>query len=235
MASFEDASFLLNGFTGRVRLFPLPSLVMFPHVLQPLHVFEPRYRELLEEALADDKLIAMAMLTPGWEDEYEGRPPTYPVACLGQIVSHHRLEDGSYNVLLLGVQRVRVVKELAPAKSFREADVELCDDYYPTEEAAMRPFLQEKLRNALMETLPLLPQAKEQIDQIMAADVSLGVLADIVGYMLDIDPAEKEDLLAELNVHRRTELLLEHLAAAKAGHGGETDAAGRFPPRFSSN
>ena len=83
MSTFEDLSFSFEGFSGRVRLFPLPNLVLFPHVMQPLHIFEPRYRHLLEDALADDRLITMAALKPGWETDYEGRPPLYPVACLG--------------------------------------------------------------------------------------------------------------------------------------------------------
>ena len=69
---------------GVARLFPLPNLVLFPHVLQPLHIFEPRYCDLLEAALADDRLIAMAVLAPGWEKDYEGRPPVHPIACLGR-------------------------------------------------------------------------------------------------------------------------------------------------------
>ncbi len=68
----EDLRFDEANFSGVARLFPLPNLVMFPHVLQPLHVYEPRYRALLEEALDDDRLIAMAVLAPGWENDYEG-------------------------------------------------------------------------------------------------------------------------------------------------------------------
>ena len=56
----------LENFTGTVRLFPLPNLVLFPNVAQPLHVFEPRYRQLMADSLAADRLIAMALLQPGW-------------------------------------------------------------------------------------------------------------------------------------------------------------------------
>src|SRR5271166_2451842 len=95
-------------FSGVVRLFPLPNLVLFPHVMQPLHIFEPRYRCLLEDALATDRLVAMALLAPGWESDYEGRPTLCPMACLGRVTTYHRLEDGAYNLLLLGLQRVRL-------------------------------------------------------------------------------------------------------------------------------
>jgi ATP-dependent Lon protease len=235
MAAFEDPSFSLQHFTGTVRLFPLPNLVMFPHVLQPLHVFEPRYRALLEETLADDQLIAMAVLSPGWEADYEGRPPIFPMACLGRIVSHHQLEDGAYNVLLLGLQRVRLVRELHPAKSFREAEVEVCEDYYPPADAAERAALHRKLGNALRKALPFVPQAREQLDQLMAADLPLGVLADIISYLLDIDLGEKKSLLLEADVHVRVKALLDHLAVAAADSAATSQSAADFPPEFSPN
>ena len=70
-----------------MRLFPLPNLVLFPHCVQPLHIFEPRYCEMLEDALAGDKLIATVLLEAGWEAEYERRGTIAPVACLARVVS----------------------------------------------------------------------------------------------------------------------------------------------------
>src|SRR4029078_412459 len=104
-------------FSGVVRLFPLPELVLYPHVMQPLHIFEERYREMLEDALADDRLIAMAMLEPRYEEDYDRRPPIAAHACPGKAVAHRRLSDGRYNLLLLGVGRVRIVRELEPLRS----------------------------------------------------------------------------------------------------------------------
>jgi len=234
MPSFEDLSSCLENFSGTVRLFPLPNLVLFPHVLQPLHVFEPRYRELFEDALAGDQLIAMAVLSPGWEKDYEGRPPLEPIACLGRIATYHRLDDGTYNVLLLGVRRVKLVRELEPASSFRKAEVELCEDYYPPQRAAERTSLQRKLRDAFVRVLPMLPEAQEQLDQLLAADVSLGVLSDVISYMLDISLGEKQALLAEADVHHRAEMLLGHLSAAVERAPDDSDLPG-FPPQFSTN
>src|SRR5207253_4170439 len=98
----EDTSPLAN-FAGVARLFPLPNLVLFPHVVQPLHVFEPRYREMTTDALAGDRLIATALLHPDWEAVYEGHPPIHPVACLGRIVADQRLDDGRFLLLLRGL------------------------------------------------------------------------------------------------------------------------------------
>src|SRR5580658_6984681 len=159
MSSFENLSFAPQDFSGRVRLFPLPNLVLFPHVMQPLHIFEPRYRCLLEDALAADRLIAMALLAPGWESNYEGRPPLCPVACLGRVTTYHRLEDGTYNLLLLGLQRVRLVQEIEPRKLYREAEVSLCEDCYPVCAKPAGRALLQKLRDAFVRVLPLLPEA----------------------------------------------------------------------------
>src|SRR5437588_12386806 len=101
MSLSENLSFSPEEFSGQVRPFPLPNLVVFPHVMQPMHIFEPRYRQMLEEALAEDKLIAMAMLAPGWESDYDGRPPIHPTACLCRVATHQATEKGTYNVLLV--------------------------------------------------------------------------------------------------------------------------------------
>src|SRR5204863_9636969 len=99
----NDDSWVLQHFKGTARLFPLPNVVLFPHVVQPLHIFEPRYRQMTADALAGDQLIAPALLRPGWEGDYEGRPATYPVVCVGKIVSEQQLPDGRFNILLRGL------------------------------------------------------------------------------------------------------------------------------------
>jgi len=231
MSTFEDLSFSIEKFSGKVRLFPLPDLVLFPHVMQPLHVFESRYCDLLEDALRDDQLIAMAVLAPGWESDYEGRPPLRPVACLTRVTTHHRLDDGTYNVLVLGLRRIRLVRELEPLRRYREAEVELCEDYDPPEQAAR--CILRGLRNGFMKILPVLPDAQEQLDQLLESDISLGVLTDVLSYMLQIDLDAKAALLAESDVHRRGKMLLQHLSAI-ARQSATTDAI-PFPPQFSAN
>ena len=233
MAAFEDSSVSLENFSGKVRLFPLPNLVLFPHVMQPLHIFESRYRELLEDALAGDRLIAMAVLASGWEKNYEGRPPLYSMACLGQLTTHFRLDDGTYNVLLLGLQRVRIVQEIAPSRLFREAKVELCEDQYPMHSPDRQKALRQQLHQVLLKIVPSLPEAEEQLDQLLGDDVPLGVLTDVISYMLDVDLVSKHGLLSETDVYRRAELLLSYLIKTKGAAGGclTTD----FAPRFSDN
>ena len=100
---------------GRLKVFPLPKAVLLPGSGLPLHVFEPRYRALVEEALESDRVMAVARLAPGWESAYEGRPRLMPVAGAGVIEEHEKLPDGRFNILVRGVARVRIRGEHARA------------------------------------------------------------------------------------------------------------------------
>ncbi len=221
-----------QGFAGRARLFPLPNLVLYPHVVQALHIFEPRYREMLQDALAGDKLIAMALLAPGWETGYEGRPPLQPMACLGRVATFHELPDGRYNVLLLGLKRIRLLEELPPERSFREALVQVIEDEYPPQGAEGRVRIQRKLLEGFRRVLPLLPDMQEQVEQFMSSDTSLGILTDILAYSLPLALDEKFLLLSEANVDRRAAFLADYLTRMGTPSG---DKKQKFPPEFSSN
>jgi uncharacterized protein len=235
MSVFEDLSLKVGEFAGEVRLFPLPNLVLFPNVMQPLHIFEPRYRDMLEDALAGDRLITMALLAPGWESDYEGRPAIHPVACLGRITAYFRLADGAYNVLLLGLRRVKLLGEVRSDRRFRKARVEICEDHYPSQEIGDYDLLYARLREAFLQILPFLPEAQDQFDQLIGADVSLGMLTDIISYMLDVDLGKKQSLLAEIDVFRRAELLLKYLVPAAEGLEDDGLHYLSFPPSFSEN
>jgi Lon protease-like protein len=116
-------------------LFPLPNVVLFPNVLLPLHVFEPRYRAMVGDALNGDRLIGMVLLRPGYEADYEGRPPVFEVGCAGVITHAEQLGDGRYNLVLRGLERFRITDEETD-RVYRVARVEsrpdsLVDDDRP--------------------------------------------------------------------------------------------------------
>ena len=230
----EDYSFVPEHFSGRARLFPLPNLVLFPHVMQPLHIFEPRYVDLFRDALEDDRLIAMALLNPGWEDDYEGRPPIAPVACLGRVVTWQAQPNDCYNLLLLGVGRIQVLQELPSDRLFRTAEVEVLEDDYPLATAEARPALHRKLISAFEKMLPHINDAEEMFNQLSVNSISLGTLTDVISYALDMDIRCKQSLLAEPNVECRAKLLLKYLGKAAQESRACKLAAG-FPPAFSPN
>ncbi|MGZ3460279.1 MAG: LON peptidase substrate-binding domain-containing protein, partial [Archangium sp.] len=134
-----------------LKVFPLPSAVLFPHAALPLHIFEPRYRELVRDALAGDKVLALAQLEPGWEGQYGERPPMQPMMCAGLIIWHEELPDGRYNILLQGICRARLLAELPADKPYREVRVQ------PLPDAAWQGPEEERLRQAVFELAGRVP------------------------------------------------------------------------------
>jgi Lon protease-like protein len=229
--SDEPLAFSPDQFSGLARVFPLPNLVMFPHVMQALHIFEPRYRAMIEEAIEDDRLIALGSLAGGWEENYDGRPPLRSTACLCRIATHQRTSEGTYNVLVLGVRRLRLVRELPPKKLFRVIESEIMDEFEPADASpAAAGQLQQELLAAFKQSMPRVPNAHEQLDQLLGSQITLGMLADIVSYTIDLDVETKMRLLSECDIFARTHLLLEAIAARSSGGPSRT-----FPPDFSAN
>jgi len=209
-----------------VPLFPLPSVVLFPRAVLPLHIFEDRYRAMTADALASDKIIAMALLKPGWEKSYYSRPAIEPVVCVGRILSHEKLPDGKYNFLLQGVQRARLLRENGGSGAgsgggdatsqtpYRTAQLE------PLEETpAVETDLEEERRrlHELFMNTPLGGVgAGRQFRQIVKAPLPTPVVADLAAFTFLEDVALKQSLLADADVrHRvaRTLAALRELAA----------------------
>jgi Lon protease-like protein len=228
----NDDSSALQGFSGVARLFPLPNVVLFPCLVQALHVFEPRYRQLTAEALAGDRLIAMALLRPGWEADYDGKPPIFSAVCLGRIISDQRLPDGRFNIQLRGLSRAQVLQEVDTGKLYRSAQVKLDQDRAPSAE------LENELREQLLEVVPSWCQDQgpnaEVFRKVIQSNLPLGIVCDVLGYGLPLTIELKQQLLEELVVAKRVRRLLSHL---------ETTAPPEvlpppqhpFPPEFSNN
>ena len=223
-----DETFSLDDFKGTARLFPLPNLVVFPHVVQPLHIFESRYVAMLEHAVADDRLLAMGVLMPGWETEYEGRPPVDPYVCLGRILSHSPTKDNQYNILLGGIARARIVKELKPKCSYREVALDVLDDE-PLPVDDLVDELHAKLVKAFRNLIPEEMSSQIQLAEILDTPSELGTLTDLISYSLPLNIALRCELLGELNVPKRASMLLRRLEQ----HA--TTPLRDFPPRFSDN
>jgi Lon protease-like protein len=223
----------LTALHGQVRLFPLPNLVLFPSVVQPLHVFEPRYRQLMVDALAEDRLIAMALLQPGWEDDYHKRPPIYPGVCIGRIFKEEKLEDGRFNLLLQGAARARVLEELPADKLYRVARVELVHDQPVAHDATERR-LRKQLGEALEGWFASQDAAQEQLRKLLQSQLPLGTLCDLFSFTLPLPVLFKQQLLEEPRAVRRADRLLQHLQESDAEAEPGTTSQ-RFPPDFSPN
>ena len=221
-----------ESFDGRVRLFPLPNVVLFPRVMLPLHIFEPRYRQMTADALSADRLITMVLLKSG-EGEFEERPALHAIACLGKIVADQRLEDGRYHILLRGLSRVRIVKEVGQEKAYRSAQVELLHDT-GAPAAEDTGTYREDLSHLVNAWFAALGLASEQVAKLLHGDLPLGTLIDVLGFALPLTIEFKQDLLQELDVERRVRRLVQYLQL----HEPPKSAASwlhKFPPEFSTN
>jgi Lon protease-like protein len=226
----------LRQFSKVCRLFPLPRVVHFPHSVLPLHVFEPRYRQMTEDALADDQLVTIVQLRSPTSEIGGGlgSPPIEEVACLGRIFQHEQLPDGRFNLMLLGRKRVRLKRELPSSKLYRLAEAELMEDIYSDDRGhreASRLELTTLFRRAFERHQPV----NSDLSALLAKELPLGILTDIVAHALGLPTDLKQLLLAEPNVAARAESLLAILQQILENDPEADSGPKLFPPPFSMN
>jgi uncharacterized protein len=199
-------------------IFPLPNVVLFPNVFLPLHIFEPRYREMVADALASDRMIGMVLLKPGWEHEYEGHPPIYPIGSNGVITHVERLDDGRYNIVLRGVERFRVLEENYD-RPYRRASIEpIVERVLAAEDRTalrrQRSRLEVLLAPAVERDLGRMPPAAETrsgAEPVIPSGMGDEELVNALAQYLDLEPVEKQALLERQCLRSRAESLVELL------------------------
>ena len=199
-----------------IPIFPLPNVVLFPGVPLPLHIFEPRYREMIADIKDGDGMIGMTLLRGDWRQEYYETPEVFGVGCAGKIVSVEEMPDGRYNILLHGQREFEILSE-SRTRSYRLAEVR------------WRPLpphdfsLQVGERSALLRRLhSYVAQHFEESVRKLLDDPTLGdqLLINFFCYALDLEPIEKQGLLEALSLGTRANRLAEvldfqlHLARA---------------------
>ena len=192
-----------------VPLFPLPNVVLFPRAVLPLHIFEERYKAMMADALRGDRRIAMALLKPGWEKNYHGRPGVEPVVCLGTILTHEKLPDGRYNFLLQGRARARIVRELTAEGHYRLVQLEPLD-----EQPAMEIDLGEERRRMLatFEQGALTESGiGQKFRELLCTSIATAQIADLIAFHFLESIPLKQSLLEELDVRRRVARIAENL------------------------
>jgi len=188
-----------------IPLFPLPNVVLFPSVFLPLHIFEPRYRRMVADALASDRMIGMVLLRPGWQSDYEGRPPVFPIGCTGVMTHVEPLTDGRYNIVLRGVERLRIVDEHDDLP-YRRASVERLTERTMT--ASDRAAL--SAQRSKLEAMLAPAVARAGADH-MPGSMSDEDLVNALAQYLDLEPLEKQALLERDCLRSRAESLVDLL------------------------
>lgn len=193
-------------------VFPLPRVVFFPGTALPLHLFEPRYRRMAQDCIeSGPKAMAVALLAPGWEDDYEGRPPIHQIAGAGRIVGHQPRPDGTHDIVLQGLHRVELE--------------ELPSDHVPYRLACARPLADEGGATS-SDMLAMMAVAMSVASHVRArqpdfalqvsAELPPGRAADVVADQLVVSPADRQEILQAVNVARRVALVTEAVSSLLA-------------------
>ena len=205
-----------------IPLFPLPSVVLFPNVPLPLHIFEPRYRQMIAEALEGDRIIGMVLLRPGYESDYEGTPPIYPTGCSGLITDVDRLEDGRYNLMLRGLEKFTIQREELPAvgRLYRSAVVTPIDESVTASARLALKLERQRLLHLLSQ------QFGGRLDERLSAAMSDEDLINALAQYLEFDPLEKLALLERDGPIARCRSMVE-LLEMRAYSKDRSDDGGR--------
>lgn len=192
-------------------IFPLPTTVLFPNIFLPLHIFEPRYREMVADAIENDRLIGMALLKPGWERDYDGQPAVYAIGCSGVMTHVEQLPDGRYNIVLRGLERFRIIDE-DHERPYRRALIEPLAErrLSPEDRSALRTG-RAKLEALIAPAVPKRSALAETHPEIGTAAMNDEDLVNALAQYLDIEPLEKQALLERECLRSRGEALVELL------------------------
>jgi Lon protease-like protein len=226
----QDGPFDPKGFSGIVPVFPLPNVVLFPGMFLPLHIFEPRYREMTRDALKGERLLAMALLKPGWQNDYAGAPPIHQVLGMGKIIEDAELDDGRYNLVLFGLVRVRILKEVGSGP-YRSARVELIEEPAPDLKGTER-----KRRTLIAMYVQIMKELTQGAVAAPPDDVPLGMLCDLVASLFKLESPAKQELLEELDVAARCDRLLDLIQSGASPGASDPERPRRsWPPGPSLN
>jgi Lon protease-like protein len=182
----------------RIPLFPLPNVVFFPKTYLPLHVFEPRYREMVADASANGHCIGMVLLKEGWEGDYHRNPPVFPIGCVGRLATVQKLADGRSNILLQ-------IREEFYDKPYREAAVKL---KARAEVTALEAGLRSHLLKLLLEYANISQEASA-LRVLARQAVADEILVNSLSGSLDCSPLEKQFLLEAETLYQHARRLCD--------------------------
>jgi Lon protease-like protein len=188
---------------AEISLFPLPEVVLFPGVSRPLLIFESRYREMVADALKGNRVVGMVRLRPGFEKDYEGRPPIYGIGCAGLIEEYEQLPDGRYVILLRGLTTFRVLAE-DQSKPYRIGRIESIPELLKEEDRDTLSTVRARVEELLYTVLP--PGADPPDPSLDDAG-----FVNIVAQNLGMPESARQDLLERNSVLERARALADLL------------------------
>lgn len=198
-----------------IPVFALPNVVLFPKTYLPLHIFEPRYRQMVDDVVLGGQCIGMALLKEGWETDYYGNPPVFPMGCIGRLVSVQPLPDGRSNILLQGLERFEIDEE-SYEQPYRQALVTVRTR---ETEHSLDPAVRQSLVAALEDYLRS-RQDPPTWQAWFREEVSDDVLVNTLSTYLDCTPLEKQFLLEAETLHQQARRLSNLIQFLRHDHHG---------------
>jgi len=210
----EELRALLGRACVRLKVFPLPGVVVLPGTPTPFHVFEPRYRQLTATALAGDRMLAVATLASE-EGATQDRAPVHPIAGAGFIEAEEQLPDGRFHIVVRGLARVRLVDEIENGQPYREFTAELLEDVYPPGGPAALVRQRRALEACVLQLAEVLPpeSGAPQLAEMATRTASSSQLADLVAAAVVSEPDKRLAVIEELDVARRLDLVTGEVAS----------------------
>ena len=188
-----------------IPLFPLPNVVLFPNVFLPLHIFEPRYRQMVADALQGDRIIGMTLLRPGYEATYDGRPAIYSIGCAGVITHSQPLGDGRYDIVLRGMEKFRIHSE-DESRPYRIGHVDGISEVVPPDEAVPLRHQRQRLEAVLAAAIERVRAEPKFPPSVPDED-----LVNALAQYLDLEVLEHQALLECNGVLARCRSLIDLL------------------------
>ena len=190
-----------------IPLFPLPTTVFYPNTSLPLHIFEPRYRNMVEDALNGKGEIGMILLKPGWENDYQGTPEIMTIGCVGKITRHSELPEGKYNILLSGLYRFRILNEIK-GKTYRQAEVAILKEINNKDLTSQASPIKERLTRIMQLYLKNIPNgAKIEEALHMENCQNLAEFVDKLTHHFDLPVNKMQEFLEQQDVQKRADSL----------------------------
>ncbi|MGB8330629.1 MAG: LON peptidase substrate-binding domain-containing protein [Polyangiales bacterium] len=197
---------------AKLPVFPLPRVVFFPGTALPLHLFEPRYTEMVEDCLSSGcTAMAVALLAPGWESAYEGNPRIHEIAGAGRIVAHQERFDGTHDVILHGLNRVRLHEHANLGHSYRCARAVPLDDFGAASSSDMLAMMACATRVAAK-----VRERQPDFSLQVSTELAPGRAADVIADQLVVSPEERQRILETGDVKERVSLVTEAVASLLA-------------------
>jgi uncharacterized protein len=191
-------------------IFPLPNCVLLPGGLLPLHVFEPRYRDLTRDCLAGNQLMAIARLRPGYETSYYGRPPVFDRCGVGRIICSEELPDGRFALLLRGVARVEIARELPADRAYRLVEARMLADQACDRNEAKDTH--RRLIHLCDRLAEVIEKGGPQLKDLVRSVEDPGACADAIAAALVMDADARQELLEAVNPMIRLQRTLGHVS-----------------------